>query len=74
MKSPLRFATLRAVRTLVQNLAGVAATVPAVSTVVDARAAAIVAGWGAVGAVIGALVSFLQNLAEALEAAEDAEA
>jgi hypothetical protein len=72
MRSALRKAALRGVRTTVQALAGVAASVPIVTSVSDAKVAGVVALWASVGAVIAGASSFLQNLAEGLEAEEQA--
>ena len=63
----LRIAALRGMRTTIQALAGVAAAVPAVSSIEDARTAGIVALWASLGAVIAGVAAFLQNYAEALE-------
>jgi len=68
MRTALRVAALRGVRTAIQALAGVAAAVPAVGSLIDAKTAGIVAAWGAFGAAISGVASFLQNLAEELEA------
>jgi Zn-dependent alcohol dehydrogenase len=68
MKSAVRFAALRAIRTMIQGFAGLAAAIPAVHTAVDARTAANVALWGAVGVGVSGVAAFLQNLSERLEA------
>lgn len=65
----LKIAALRGVRTTIQALAGVAAAVPAVSNIVDAKTAGVVALWASVGAAIAGVAAFLQNLAEELEKA-----
>jgi hypothetical protein len=67
MKYALKLSLLRGVRTMIQALAGVAAAVPAVSSFVDAKTAGVVALWGAFGAVVAGVGSFLQNFAEQLE-------
>ncbi len=67
MKAAFVIAGLRGVRTTIQALAGVAAAVPAVSNIVDAKTAGVVALWASLGAVIAGVASFLQNFAEALE-------
>lgn len=67
LRSAIRYALLRAIRTAVQGLAGLAAAIPAVRALGDARDAAVVALWGAVGVGISGLISFFQNLTEALE-------
>lgn len=64
----LRIALLRGMRTTVQALAGVAAAVPAVTSIEDARVAGVVALWASLGAVIAGVAAFLQNYAEQLEA------
>ena len=63
----LKIAALRGLRTTIQALAGVAAAVPAVSNVVDAKTAGVVAGWSALGAVVAGVAAFLQNYAEELD-------
>lgn len=67
----LKIAALRGVRTTIQALAGVAAAVPAVSNIVDAKTAGVVALWASLGAVVAGVAAFLQNFAEELEKAED---
>jgi hypothetical protein len=71
MKKALLFAGIRGFRTVIQGLAGVAASVPAVNSFVNARTAGIVAAWGAFGAVVAGLAAFLQNLGERLEKIEN---
>lgn len=71
MKNALKIALLRGLRTTIQSLAGVAAAVPLVSSVTEAKTAGIVAVWGAVGAVIAGAAAFLQNFSERLEALEE---
>lgn len=68
MRAALRFALLRAVRTVIQGFAGLAAAIPAVHAVADAHTAANVALWGAMGVGISGIAAFLQNLSERLEA------
>jgi hypothetical protein len=67
MKNALRIAALRGTRTTIQALAGVAAAVPAVSNIVDAKTAGVVALWASLGALIAGVAAFLQNLSEELE-------
>ncbi len=66
----LKVAALRGLRTAIQAQAGIAAAVPIVSSIEDARIAGLVALWGVVGALIAGVAAFLQNYAEALEKAE----
>lgn len=66
----LRFAALRGIRTTIQALAGVSASIPILVSVEDARLAGTVAMWGAVGAAVAGVTSFLQNYGEALNDSE----
>ncbi len=72
MRKALKVAALRGLRTTIQALAGVAATVPVVSSVTEAKTAGVVAAWSSVGAVVAGAAAFLQNYSEELEAMEDA--
>lgn len=67
----LKIAALRGLRTAIQALAGVAAAVPILNSVENAKIAGLVAAWGALGALIAGVTAFLQNYAEALEEAEN---
>ena len=69
----LKIAALRGLRTTIQALAGVAVAVPAVSSIENARTAGVVAAWASLGAVVAGVAAFLQNYAEALEDAEEAQ-
>lgn len=71
MREALLFAAIRGFRTIIQGLAGVAASVPAVTSFVDAKTAGVVAAWGAFGSVVAGVAAFLQNFGERLEALED---
>lgn len=69
-RTALKTAALRGVRTTVQALAGVAATVPIVTSATEAKIAGTVALWASIGALVAGASSFLQNLAEGLDEPE----
>lgn len=64
MKQAAKIAFVRSVRTFVQALAGVSASIPVIASFTDARDAGLVAVVGTIGAALAAVTAFLQNFAE----------